>query len=195
MQLTATETLAGRPNGPDLAQAEPPPGTAPGAPPASAGQAAQPVPAGAAAPQPASHDVTPRVRLAGQPRPADWATWSGQGFRTVLNLRRDPERAAAQASAAEAAGLTYLYRPWPADALEPEHIAEFAAIVEAPETGRMVFHCRTASRVGVLWLLYRQLHGGWSRDEALAELRAAGYDDDSLEVFDFCAEDYFERAA
>lgn len=176
MQLTAMETLASQPDRTAVAETVPPPGTAP-------------------APSPAAYDVTPQVRLAGQPRPADWAAWSDEGFRTVLNLRRAPERAAAQAAAAEAAGLDYLYRPWPADALEPEHVAEFATIIEAPETGRLVFHCRTASRVGVLWLLYRQLHCGWTRDDALAELRAAGYDDDSLEVFDFCADDYFERAA
>jgi len=191
----AREILAGQPIGAAVAGAEPPPGAAPASPATSDAPAKRPSEGGSAAPPSAAYDVTPQVRLAGQPRPADWAAWSDEGFHTVLNLRRDPERAAAQAAAAEAAGLEYLHRPWPADALEPEHVAEFAAIVEAPDTGRLVFHCRTASRVGVLWLLYRQLHGGWSRDEALAELRAAGYDDDSLEVFDFCADDYFERVS
>lgn len=148
----------------------------------------------AAAP-PGSYDVTPNVRLASQPAPEDWARWAAEGFDTVLNLRRDADRAAAQARAAAAAGLRYLHRPWPAYDLERAHVDAFAAIVAAPETGRLVFHCRTASRVGLIWLLYRQLHCGWTRDEAVAELRAAGYDDEAMETFDYCADDYFERSA
>jgi len=144
---------------------------------------------------PESFDVTPSVRLAGQPRAADWALWAREGFDTVLNVRRDPARAASQAASAEAAGLRYLHRPWPADALEPEHVAAFAALVEAPDTGRLVFHCRTASRVGVMWVLYRHIRCGWTREAALHELRAAGYDAESIEVFDYCADDYLARAA
>jgi uncharacterized protein (TIGR01244 family) len=142
-----------------------------------------------------SYAVTPDVLLAAQPQVEDWARLAAEGYTTVLNLRADPERAAAQGHSAEAAGLRYIHRPWPAYELEHEHIDELAAIVEAPETGRLVFHCRSATRVGLMWLLYRQLRHGWSRERAEAELRAAGYDDDSLETFQFCADDYFERAA
>lgn len=142
-----------------------------------------------------SYALTSGVLLAAQPQVADWARLAAEGYTTVLNLRGDPERAAAQGRSAEAAGLRYIHRPWPAYALEREHIDELAAIVEAPETGRLVFHCRSATRVGLMWMLYRQLHHGWSRLQAAAELRAAGYDDDSMETFAFCADDYFERSA
>lgn len=141
------------------------------------------------------YDVTPAVRLASQPRPEDWPALAAEGFRTVLNLRGDGARAAAQARAAAAAGLRYLHRPWPAYLLDRAHVDQFAAIVEAPETGRLIFHCRTASRVGLLWMLYRQEHHGWSRTSAIAELRSAGYDDDAIETFEYCADDYFERSA
>ncbi|MCC7018734.1 MAG: hypothetical protein IT332_03195 [Ardenticatenales bacterium] len=144
---------------------------------------------------PQSYDVTPTVRLAAQPQRADWARWAAEGFDTVLNLRGDSARAAEQGRAAAAAGLRYLHRPWPAYELDRAHIDAFAAIVEAPDTGRLVFHCRTASRVGLIWLLYRQIRHGWTRDQAVAELRAAGYGDDAIETFDFCADDYFERSA
>jgi uncharacterized protein (TIGR01244 family) len=142
-----------------------------------------------------SYAVTPDVLLAAQPLVEDWAKLAAAGYTTVLNLRGDPERAADQGRSAKAAGLRYIHRPWPAYLLEHEHIDELAAIVEAPETGRLVFHCRSATRVGLMWMLYRQLHHGWSRQQAEAELRAAGYDDDSIETFQFCADDYFERAA
>lgn len=142
-----------------------------------------------------SYAVTADLLLAGQPQPADWANLATEGYTTVLNIRSDPERAAIQARNAESAGLRYIHAPWPAYELEPEHLAEFARIVENPATGRLVFHCRTATRVGLIWMLYRMVHQGWTRAEAEAELRAAGYEDDSLETFEFCADDYFERVA
>jgi uncharacterized protein (TIGR01244 family) len=142
-----------------------------------------------------SYAVTPDVLLAAQPQVEDWARLTAEGFTTVLNLRSDPERAAEQGRGAEAAGLRYIHRPWPAYELEREHVDELAAIIEAKETSRLVFHCRSATRVGLMWLLYRQLHHGWSRERAEAELRAAGYGDDAMETFAFCADDYFERAA
>lgn len=142
-----------------------------------------------------SYAVTPDVLLAAQPQPEDWARLAAAGYTSVLNLRGDAERAAEQARTAAAAGLRYIHKPWPAYELEREHVDELAAIVEAPETGRLVFHCRSATRVGLMWLLYRQLHHGWTRERAEAELRAAGYDDESMETFAFCADDYFERTA
>lgn len=142
-----------------------------------------------------SYAVTPEVLLAAQPQPEDWARLAADGYTSVLNLRGDAERAAEQGRNAAAAGLRYLHRPWPAYQLEREHVDELAAIIASPATGRLVFHCRSATRVGLMWMLYRQLHHGWSREQAEAELRAAGYDDDAMETFAFCADDYFERAA
>jgi uncharacterized protein (TIGR01244 family) len=141
-----------------------------------------------------SYAVTADVLLAAQPQVGDWAHLAAEGYTTILNLRSDPERAALQGRNAEAAGLRYLHRPWPAYQLDREHIDELAAILTDPHAGRIVFHCRSATRVGLMWLLYRQLHHGWSREQAEAELRAAGYDDEALETFAFCADDYFERA-
>jgi len=140
-----------------------------------------------------SYAVTDRVLLAAQPQPEDWQRFVEAGYQTVLNIRSDPERAAAQAVAARAVGLRYIHAPWPAYELEPEHLAEFARIVEDPATGKLVFHCRSATRVGLIWMLYRMVQQGWSREQAEAELRAAGYDDDAIETFDFCASDFFER--
>ncbi len=140
-----------------------------------------------------SYAVTPTVVLAAQPQPADWRLLADAGIHTVLNIRSDPARAAIQGANAEAAGLRYIHAPWPAYELSPQHLAEFAALVEAPATGAVCIHCRSATRVGLFWLLYRMEHCGWSRADAEAELRAAGYDDDALETFTFCADDYFDR--
>jgi uncharacterized protein (TIGR01244 family) len=139
-----------------------------------------------------SYAVTEQVLLAGQPQVEDWQRLAAE-YQTVLNIRSDAERAAVQQANAAAAGLRYIHAPWPAYELAAEHLAAFAKLVEAPETGRLVFHCRSATRVGLIWMLYRMIHQGWTRDQAAAELRAAGYDDDAMETFDFCATDFFER--
>ncbi|MFV9503913.1 MAG: protein tyrosine phosphatase family protein [Oscillochloridaceae bacterium umkhey_bin13] len=142
-----------------------------------------------------SYAVTPDVLLAAQPQIEDWAILAAEGYTTVLNLRGDNERAALQGANAEAAGLRYIHKPWPAYELEREHIDELAAILNEPSTGRLVFHCRSATRVGLMWMLYRQQYHGLTREQAEAELRAAGYDNDSMETFGFCADDYFERTS
>jgi uncharacterized protein (TIGR01244 family) len=137
--------------------------------------------------------VTDKVVLAGQPQPQDWADLAGQGYQLVLNLRSDPQRAAVEGRNAEAAGLRYLHLPLPAYELEPEHLAEFREALAQADGGQLFIHCRTASRVALLWMLNRIVHEGWSQEAAEAELRAAGYDDKSMEVFTFCTEDYMER--
>jgi uncharacterized protein (TIGR01244 family) len=137
--------------------------------------------------------VTDRVVLAGQPQPDDWNKLARRGFGTIINIRRDPEKAAAQAKRAEAAGLTYVHLHLPAYELEPEHLAAFEDTLNRAGPGKILVHCRTASRTGLLWMLNRNANHGWSREQAEAELEAAGYDEDAMDVFLFCAEDYFER--
>lgn len=140
-----------------------------------------------------SHAVNERVLLAAQPQPDDWQRLAAQGYHTILNIRSDPARAAVQQQAAEQAGLRYIYVPVPAYELGSEHLAQIARLLDDPELGRTVLHCRSGTRVGLLWLLYRTVHQGVSPEAARAELQAAGYDADAMDVFEFCAEDFFER--
>lgn len=143
-----------------------------------------------------AYNISDRVMLAGQPQPTDWAALYDQGYRLVINMRSDPERAAVQARYAEAVGLRYLHLPLPAYELEPEHLAEFhAALQAAAPDEKIVVHCRTASRVALLWMLDQITYTGLSTADAEAALRAAGYDDDAMETFSFCADDYFDRTA
>ena len=137
--------------------------------------------------------VDDEVVLAGQPQPEEMRVLREQGFRSVLNIRTDPERGAEEGRNAEAAGLAYAFLPLPAYELRPEHVRAFGETLQRlPKP--IFFHCRSASRTGLLWMLHRLLNEGWSREAAEAELRAVGYDDDALEVFEFCVDDFFERA-
>jgi uncharacterized protein (TIGR01244 family) len=131
------------------------------------------------------------VILAGQPQPEDLPQLARQGIRSVINLRRDGERSEREARNAAAAGLDYLHLPLPAYELEPQHLVEFQEAIAGKEG--LYIHCRSGSRVALLWMLHRMINQGWRRDAAEAELRSAGYNEESMEVFTFCADDYFER--
>jgi uncharacterized protein (TIGR01244 family) len=140
------------------------------------------------------YEIDSRLTLAGQPQPQDWGALAAEGFGVVVNMRSDPERAAEQQQRAESAGLRYIHLPLPAYELEPEHLATFHQLMAAQE-GRVFLHCRSATRVALMWLLDRIVYDGWTRERAEQALRDAGYGDDAMETFSFCADDYFERAA
>lgn len=140
------------------------------------------------------YDIDERLTLAGQPQPEDWAALAAEGFQVVINMRSDPERAATQQQNAEAAGLRYIHLPLPVYELEPEHLEQYHQTLAATQ-GRVFLHCRSATRVALMWLLDRIMYDGWTREQAEAALRAAGYDDDAMETFAFCTDDYVERAA
>jgi uncharacterized protein (TIGR01244 family) len=139
------------------------------------------------------HQMHERLTLAGQPQPEDWPHLAAAGFQVVINMRSDHKRAAHEQANATAAGLEYLHLPLPAYELEPEHLALFHAKLNS-YGGNILLHCRSATRVALLWMLDQIVYGRRNQAEVEAELRAAGYDNDSLATFSFCTEDYFERA-
>lgn len=140
-----------------------------------------------------SYQVTDNIFLAGQPEVEDWQRLADQDFKLIINVRSDPQRAAAQAQSAQAQGLAYVHLQLPAYELEAEHIQEFADALVQANGGKVLVHCRTASRVALLWLLHRMVQQQWPQEKAEAELQAAGYDEDDMEVFRFCTADFLER--
>lgn len=142
----------------------------------------------------AAYAVTPNLILAGQPQPEDWPHLAADGFTAVINIRSDALRSARERANAEVAGLAYHYLPLPAYELEPAHLSQFHALMQAQQ-GKVLLHCRSATRVALLWMLERMVYEGWTLDEAEAKLRTAGYGDDAIEALDYCACDFQERTA
>lgn len=140
-----------------------------------------------------AHQVTDAVYLGGQPEREDWQRLANEGFRLIINVRSDPERAAAQAQSAQAAGLAYIHLQIPAYELEAEHLQAFVAALAHAGGSKTLVHCRTASRVALLWMLKRMVMEQWSLEQAEAELQQAGYSEEDMEVFRFCSEDFLER--
>lgn len=130
----------------------------------------------ASAPAPASVR-----RLAGgsftapQPDPALFAELKRSGTRAVVNLRKPGEHdAAAEESAARAAGL--LYFNIPVDGADPSdaRVDEFLQLVARHERHGIFFHCASGNRAGAFWLIKRMLQDGWDETRAVAEAESMG---------------------
>lgn len=67
-------------------------------------------------------------------------------------------------------------------------VAKFLAVMDDPKNYPVLLHCFAGThRTGAMVALYRMEFNHWSNDDALAELRNAGYDnlDKELDVFTY----------
>lgn len=101
--------------------------------------------------------VTQKLWVMSQPEPEDFTGLRDRGFTAVINNRPDGEApdqpgSAAEAAAAEAAGLHYAHIPVKADGMTQQDAARFKAEMDAAP-GPVVAHCRTGTRSFLLWLM------------------------------------------
>ncbi|WP_054309577.1 bifunctional sulfur transferase/dioxygenase Blh [Mesorhizobium sp. 1M-11] len=94
--------------------------------------------------------VTEKFSVAGQLQPDDFAELRRLGFKTVINNRPDGEDAsqpgtAAEAAAAKAAGLDYVFIPVTSRSMTKDDVRRFAEAVVASD-GPVVAHCRSGAR-------------------------------------------------
>jgi uncharacterized protein (TIGR01244 family) len=127
-----------------------------------------------------------KVWFAGQPAQGDFKKFADLGVKHVINLR----------TAGELANLGYEEDKVVAGAdMEYHHVAMgrelptgsdldalFAAIEKGKEDGGVLIHCASSNRVGTIWAAYRAMKQGLSKEDALAEGRAAGMKSPALEA-------------
>ena len=108
-----------------------------------------------------------------QPSEKGIKTLADRGVRTVVNLRADP--LAWEKDAVIQSGMEYVWIPSLAERNDPKVIEKFLATMR--ERNRPVFvHCRVGrDRTGLNVAAWRIVHEKWSRDEAIHELYAHGY--------------------
>lgn len=94
-----------------------------------------------------------------------------RGIRTIVNLRKRHS----DAKLAEGLGFQLVDVPMRAPFLRRRHIIEaLKAIRDAPKP--VLFHCQKgADRAGAVAAMYRIVFQGWSKEEALEEMRRGGY--------------------
>ena len=121
------------------------------------------------------------------------ATIKMYGIRTVINLMEESPDPVLQphyfapASVKESALVTKVGARYIAMTVEylprhralseqPETIARYLEILDDPKSYPVLIHCKAGlHRTGVLVALYRMELEGWTKDQALAELRANGF--------------------
>lgn len=115
------------------------------------------------------------------------------GIRTVLNLQEEatdpdlprgfPSRETIKESElCEQLGVKFVFlsvdlqNPVAAAAKAPEALKAYLDLLDDPSSYPMLVHCQAGlHRTGVLVAVYRMEYEGWSRYEALQELRAHGF--------------------
>ena len=130
--------------------------------------------------------VDATVGCGGQVDPAAMATLKKEGFVSVINLRLPSEEGAnveAGRAAAQSAGLKYIHLPFNAAMPDSKVVDSFLAAVADRSNQPVFIHCGSASRVGGMWTIKRALQDKWPLEKALAEGKAIGLNNPSLEAF------------
>ena len=163
--LLAATLLAALP----CAHAAEPPATAPAAAPA------------AATPTPLKTVARDRVLIAGQPGEIDLKTLREQGVTTIFNVRTDAEMADRsvvpydEAALAKALDLAYVQEPIGGTdhPFRPEVLEAFKAELDRSQ-GKLLLHCATGGRAGLVYAAYAVKYLGQEPDEAMRSLEALG---------------------
>lgn len=125
-----------------------------------------------------------RVYFAGQPSQADLAEYAKLGVKTIVNLRMPAETANLgfdEAAVAKAAGMNYVSVPFGAVMPPDGDLAKIYAELNKAGAGKVLLHCASSNRAGMVWATYRGTQHGVAAEAAIAEGKAAGLKAPALE--------------
>jgi uncharacterized protein (TIGR01244 family) len=114
------------------------------------------------------------VTTAGQPDVAALSIFAEQGYKTVIDIRTEPEeRGMDEATVINDLGMEYVLFPIDKpDAINFDNATELGRLIDEAD-GPVLVHCGSANRVGALFALQKSLAG--ADDEAALEYgREAG---------------------
>lgn len=122
--------------------------------------------------------ISSRISVAGQISHADIAVAAAEGIRTIICNRPDAETAdqpdaALLATAADDAGIKFLYIPVVSGAITEANLNEFSHACENAE-GPILAYCRSGKRSTILWALTEAQ--SQEIDSILAATADAGHD-------------------
>ena len=118
------------------------------------------------------HRVTPLIWRSAQPTAEGLREMEKRGVKTVINLRHNHD------GVEEAAGtklrlVRIAMNTWH---IEDEDIASALAALRKKGNGPFLLHCQHgADRTGIICAMFRMIEQGWSREEAIREMRDGGY--------------------
>jgi len=119
------------------------------------------------------HKVSADLYRGAQPTKEGFKSLKDLGVKTVICLRglhSDPEDVDTLGMAREHIPM----EPWHP---ETEDVVKFLKLVKDPSRGPFFVHCQRGSdRTGMLCAIYRIVIQGWTRADAIEELKHGGYD-------------------
>lgn len=120
--------------------------------------------------------MAPDLYRSALPQAADWPGLARLGVVTVINFYQredsdwlhDPR-------------VRQVHQPLHADRIDDtDAIAALRSIREAQQRGPVLIHCKHGqNRTGLIAALYRVVYQGWSKQQALAEMRGGGFGGES----------------
>lgn len=122
--------------------------------------------------------ITDQFSVSDQITPQDMAAFAAQGIRTIICNRPDQEvplthQSNAMQTAAEAAGLTFIFNPIVPNGLTEANVStQIHAITQTD--GPVVAYCATGNRSTTAWAL--GVAGDISPDDVIKRAAAQGYD-------------------
>lgn len=124
--------------------------------------------------------ITDRLSVSTQPSLGEIGSLPEAGFTTLINNRPDGEDAAqpgtaAEAKAAEAAGLAYRHIPVTGPTITADAIHAFGTAIETAP-GPVLAHCKGGTRSLTLYVLHEVLSGRMTPEEVVPFGERHGFD-------------------
>lgn len=118
------------------------------------------------------HQVTPNIYRGAQPTAEGMAQLKAMGIKTVINLRTfHSDRDEVAGSGLKSVRFTT--QPWDSD---DEDVIHFLEVVSDTNNLPAFVHCkRGADRTGMMCAMYRVAICGWTKTEAVQEMRNGGF--------------------
>jgi uncharacterized protein (TIGR01244 family) len=125
-----------------------------------------------------------RVYFAGQPSQTDLEQYARLGVKKVINLRMPAEMEKLgfdEAAAVKQAGMEYVSVPFGPQPPTDADVQKVVSLLQGAGENKVLLHCASSNRVGLMWSLFRGTRHGLKAEDALAEGRAAGMKSPALE--------------
>jgi protein tyrosine phosphatase (PTP) superfamily phosphohydrolase (DUF442 family) len=118
------------------------------------------------------YQVSPTLYRSAMPDAPGFESLEQMKFASVLSLRWNPD----PADPTPQNGPRRLHIPIRTWNLDEEHVVEFLKLASDPANQPMLVHCKHgADRTGTMVAAYRIVVQGWSKEDALAEMKTEQY--------------------
>lgn len=126
------------------------------------------------------HQVSPVLYRAAQPDASGltllnqkpWLTSAQTPIKTIVSLRAG----APDADITPPVGVNYVQIDFDTWRVKEADVVQFLRIMNTPSMQPVLLHCKHgADRTGMMTALYRIINQGWSKNDAIAEMRQGGF--------------------